>query len=140
MVLGEQFRKGGELLMATRKITAEEKISDIEQACELYKQAGELIAKADKLVSKNVRDVQVSGRFPEIRPLKGVDVVSKEYYGLVPVSLYSGITRLEKATGVKSYAKLDYQEKKCTGERALVVGGIVFTQLGTATLEKHTYR
>ena len=126
--------------MATRKITAEEKISDIEQACELYKQAGELIAKADKLVSKNVRDVQVSSTWGLCKPLSAIDAVSKEYYGLIPVNLYSGITRLEKATGVKSYAKLDYQEKKCTGERALVVGGIVFTQLGTATLEKHTYR
>ena len=126
--------------MATRKITAEEKISDIEQACELYKQAGELIAKADKLVSKNVRDVQVSGRWGLCKPLSAIDAVSKEYYGLIPVGLYSGITRLEKATGVKSHAKLDYQERKCTGERALVVGGIVFTQLGTATLEKHTYR
>ena len=123
-----------------RKVTAEEKIKDIEQACELYKQAGELIEKANKLISKNVRDVQVSGQFPEVRPLKPIDVVSKEYYGLIPVSLYSGITRLEKATGVKSYAKLDYQEKKCTGERALIVGGIVFTQRGEATLERHMYR
>lgn len=123
-----------------RKITAEEKIKDIEQACELYKQAGELIEKANKLISKNVRDVQVSGQFPEIRPLKPIDVVSKEYYGLVPIHLYSGINRLEKATGVKSYAKLDYQEKKCKDERALVVGGIVFTQRGEATLERHTYR
>lgn len=122
------------------KVTAEEKIKDIEQACELYKQAGELIEKANKLISKNVRDVQVSGQFPEIRPLKPNDVVSKDYYGLVPIHLYSGINRLEKATGVKSYAKLDYQEKKCKGERALVVGGIVFTQLGNATLERHTYR
>ena len=126
--------------MATRKITAEEKISDIEQACELYKQAGELIAKADKLVSKNVRDVQVSGRWGLCKPLSAIDVVSKEYYGLVPIHLYSGINRLEKATGTKSYAKLDYQEKKSRGERALVVGGIVFTQRGEATLERHTYR
>lgn len=88
-----------------RKITAEEKIKDIEQACELYKQAGELIEKADKLISKNVRDVKISGRFPEIRPLKPIDVVSKEYYGLVPIHLFSGVCRRGSRYSADGYSR-----------------------------------
>lgn len=123
------------------KITKEEKLKDIAEARELYIEAGKLIEKANKLIARNVRDVMASSSTLDIyRPLKASDVCSNEYVGLVPIHLFKGITRLEKAVGVPSKAKLDYMERKQRGERALVVEGVLFTQLGTATLEKHTYR
>lgn len=128
--------------MSKRVVSKEEKMRDIAEARELYIEAGKLIAKANKLIKKNVRDLEVIGASSicEYRPLEKKDVVSKEYVGLVPVHLYSGITRLEKAVGINSKAALDYMERKRRGERALIVEGIVFTQTGDATLEKHTYR
>lgn len=128
--------------MSKRVVSKEEKMRDIAEARKLYIEAGKLIAKANKLIKKNVRNLEVVGASSicEYRPLEKKDVVSKEYVGLVPVHLYSGITRLEKAVGINSKAALDYMERKRRGERTLIVEGIVFTQTGDATLEKHTYR
>ena len=124
-----------------RKITKEEKLNDIAEARKLYEEAGKLIAKANRLIQKNVRDLQITGfHMSDFKPLTRIDVVSKEYVGLIPVNLYSGITRLEKVVGINSKAKLDYMERREKGERALIVEGILFTQRGDATLEKHTYR
>ena len=124
-----------------RKITKEEKLNDIAEARKLYEEAGKLIAKANRLIQKNVRDLQITGfHMSDFKPLTRIDVVSKEYVGLIPVHLYSGITRLEKVVGINSKAKLDYMERREKGERVLIVEGILFTQRGDATLEKHTYR
>ena len=77
--------------MSKRVVSKEEKMRDIAEARELYIEAGKLIAKANKLIKKNVRDVEVIGASStcEYRPLEKKDVVSKEYVGLVPVHLYS---------------------------------------------------
>ena len=83
------------------KITKEEKLKDIAEARELYIEAGKLIEKANKLIARNVRDVMASSSTLDIyRPLEASDVCSNEYVGLVPIHLFKGITRLEKAVGV----------------------------------------
>lgn len=120
--------------MATKKITKEEKLAQIEEARKCYEEAQKLIKQGDELIKKYMRGVVICGH-DEFEPLE-----YKPYKDMISVHLFTGIGRFEKLFGVKGEPRIYCNGEKGRGEKALCIGGIRFFQLGEATQSRYNYR
>ncbi len=114
----------------------EQKLKDIQEAVELYRQANELVDKANKMICKNIRGLHIVRTLPEL--MDGWDY--EEYRGKYEVHVYSGILKLAKVLGVETEPEKDSFGVERTDRKALVVDGIKFFQLGEPTQARYCYK
>lgn len=120
--------------MAGTKITAEDKIKQIEEAEKLYLQAIELIEQGNKLIKKGMRGVELCDGKPSVKESW------EAYPGMLQVHLFSGIGKLEKLLGIKAEPEKEYDGTVNNGRKALCVGNVKFFQIGSPTQSKYCYK
>lgn len=120
--------------MATKKVTKEEKLEQIEEAKRCYEEARKLIEQGDALIAKYMRGVKVC-RDDEFAP-----IIYRPHKGMMHIHLYSGIGKLEKLFGVKAEPYINLCGKKANDRKMICIGGIEFMQIGEATQSRFCYK
>lgn len=117
-----------------KKITAEEKLAQIEEAKECYEQAYKLIQTGNGLIKKYMRDVDICDPF-------GYEPIPYEpYKGMIEVHLYRGMSKLERLFGKKAELNINLCGNKDRDRKALCIGGIKFMQIGKPTESRYCYK
>ena len=118
----------------SKKVTAEEKLLQIEEARECYEQAYKLIQKGNGLIMKYMRDVKICDS------LSYEPIHYEPYKGMIEVHLYSGMSKFEKLFKEKAKANVNLCGDKDRDRKALCIGGIKFMQIGRPTESRFCYR
>ena len=117
-----------------KKVTAEEKLLQIEEARECYEQAYKLIQKGNGLITKYMREVKICDS------LSYEPIFYEPYKGMIEVHLYSGMSKLEKLFGMRAEPNINLCQQKDRDRKALCIGGIKFMQIGKPTESRFCYK
>lgn len=116
--------------------TKEKKMQEIQEAVELYKQAHELVNKANKLITKNIRGLSLVSGLPDV--CESWDY--KDYKGKLDVHVHSGLLKLAKVLEVEAEPEWAYDGTKINNRKAIVLDDVKFFQIGCATQSKYCYK
>lgn len=114
----------------------EQKLNDIKEAVKLYKQANELVDKANKLITRNIRGLRLIEGMPM---LCGI-TANKAYRGKFDIHVSKGILKLAKALEVEAEPEKVWDGSLDNRRKVVVTEDVKFFQLGEPTQSRYCYK